>query len=135
MLKHLLHLNEELDALPKKYAARIEKSIRKNLASALENARLTVTPLGSHQARFTIDVQHAMYPKDHMQLDKDFSQAIWSADDEGHIHLIVDGFGAYGYNFAETVMMSLQPGMIVRAEAFFPTLEHVVTWKNIVKRK
>lgn len=132
----LTELNEsmELAPLPKKYASRAERFVRSELGSTMSSAKLTVVPEGTHKAKFVLDFERAVRPEDLKAIDEDFRDSIRQSDKEGHIFKIEDGDASSGYEFGEVLLYSLRPGMKVSAEAFFPTLEYVVTWKQIVSR-
>ena len=124
----------ELAPLPKKYASRAERYIRSELGSAMKSAKLAVTPEGTHKAKFVLDFDRAVRPNDLKAIDEDFRDMIRASDKEGHIHSLEEGDGTAGAEFGEALLYSLRPGMVVRAEAFFPTLEYDVVWKQIMKR-
>jgi hypothetical protein len=74
-----------------------------------------------------------MHPEDIDAVDDDFKFALKQADVDGHIFKLEVG-NATGSHFVEAMISGLKPGMTVKAEAFFPTLEYEITFKQIMKK-
>lgn len=96
--------------------------------------KLSVTVQKSHEATMTIDFQNWLRSEAIDDADKMFKDALKDADVNGHIHSLEVG-AAHGSEFVEALLSGLKPGMNVKSEAFFPTLEYVITFKQIVSRR
>lgn len=129
-------LTEE-DAAPAfaKYLKKAEKFVRSELAGEFRNKPapiFSVTVLSAFKAKITLELQHWRHPEDIEAIDEDFKFAIQQADENKHIFKLEVG-DATGSQFAEALLSGLRPGMTVKAEAFFPTFEYIVTFKQLMK--
>lgn len=129
----------EADAAPEfaKYLKSAEKKVRNDLAGYFRHKpapKLEVVVTSPYEARMTIEFQNVLDPKSIDYADEDFKDALKRADVNGHIHKLEVG-NATGSEFVEAILSGLKPGMMVKADAFFPTLEWVITFKQIVSRK
>lgn len=139
MLKELLALNESVEPTPdiKKKISRTLKAITAALKPYCEvkGETVKVTVLAPNKAQFTIDFKHWMRPETIHDVNEEFEAAIKKSDEEGHIHKISVGDAAHGDHYIEALLSGLRPGMKLTAEAFFPTAEFEVTWKQVTTRK
>lgn len=120
-----------------KYLRAAEKRVRTEMASYFRHKpapKLTVTVQGTHEATMTIDFQNWMRPETIDDADDMFKDALKGADVNGHIHKLEVG-NAHGSHFVEAMLSGLKPGMNIKSEAFFPTLEYVITFKKIMSRR
>lgn len=120
-----------------KYLRAAEKKVRNDLASYFRHKpapKLEVTIVKPYEAKMTIEFQNYLDPKSIDYADDDFKDALKRADVNGHIHKLEVG-NATGSEFVEALLSGLKPGMNVKSEAFFPTLEYVITFKQIVSRR
>ena len=119
----------------------INKKVQKALKfikSEIKNSgkfNLTAKPLSENKVEFIMDFQRYVPEMDMKAIDEDFKFAIEQSDAEGHIHKIEVGDAAHGFKFVDSILGGLRPGMVVKAEAFFPTLAYEVTWKMIMKKR
>lgn len=118
-----------------KYAKRTERAINDALKSWFEirGEKVVVTKEADNVFRFTIDFKHWMRSSTIADVDREFEDAIKRSDKEGHMKSVELG-NANGDEFVEALLSGLRPGMKVIAEAFFPTLEYVVTWTVVTRR-
>jgi hypothetical protein len=136
MLKELIALNEEVMSYDMtRNVNRTASSIRKNLKSYFERKeQVVVKTIGPFEASFTIDFNYWMRPETILEVHKEFVDAIKASDINGHIHAIEDG-NSTGEHYVEAMLGGIKRGMKISAEAFFPTMEYVVKWKQIIKKK
>lgn len=116
-----------------KKAEKTLKAVKKEM-TRYGKCDVELKPLSEVQCEIMVDFHRYMHPEDIDQAYDDFKDAIKRSDAEGHIFKIEDGNGV-GSQFAEALLTGLRPGMVVKAEALFPTLAYEITWKNIVSRK
>lgn len=126
-------------AAPKfaKYLRAAEKRVRSEMASYFRHKpapKLSVTVQKPYEATVTIDFQNWLRPESIDDADKMFKEALKDADVNGHIHKLEVG-AAHGSEFVEAMLSGIKPGMTIKAEAFFPTLEYVITFKQIMSRR
>lgn len=131
------YLNEA-DAAPDfaKYLKKAEKHVRSELSSLFKeklSPKLEVKVESAYKARVTLELQRFAHPKDIDAIEEDFKFALEQADVNGHIFKIELG-NSNGPNFVEALVSGLRPGMTVKAEAFFPTFEYEITFKQIMKK-
>jgi hypothetical protein len=132
-LKSFLTESEAAPAFAK-YLKKAEKHVRSELASEFRlKPKFEVKVVSPYKAIMTLDIQHFMHPEDIDATDDDFKFALNQADTEGHIFKLEVG-NATGSHFVEAMISGLKPGMTVKAEAFFPTLEYEITFKQIMKK-
>ena len=120
-----------------KYLKKAEGAVRSELKSYFKHKpspKLEVTFEKPFEARVTLDFQQWLHPGDIDAVDEDFADALKKADVNGHIHKLEVG-NAHGSHFVEAMISGLKPGMTVKAEAFFPTLEYVITFKQIISKR
>jgi hypothetical protein len=118
-----------------KKAARVQKSIQTHLKSWLTHGeKVQVTALGSHKVSFRIDFKYWMRSSTIDDVDEEFKYAITKSVDADHVFSIEIG-ASTGPEFVEAMLSGIRPGMLLHAEAFFPEIEYIVTWKQIVSRK
>jgi hypothetical protein len=120
-----------------KYLRSAEKRVRSEMASYFRHKpapKLSVTVDSPYKATVTIDFQNWMRPETIDDVDEMFKDALKRADVNGHIHQLEVG-AAHGSEFVEAMLSGLKPGMSLKAEAFFPTLEYVITFKQIVSKR
>ena len=117
----------------------IEKKVQKTMkALKAEAARfgknqISIKVMSPFKVEFTIEFQRFMHPEDLKAMWPDLQDALKKSDTEGHIHKIEEN--GSGENFVDAILSGLRPGMMVKADAFFPTVIYEVTWKQIVSRK
>lgn len=134
-LKELLLLEQSLSSDVTKKASRTALAIKKALKPyMLHGEKLEVQPLAENKAAFTIDFNRWIRSENLSEIWDEMRLAIESADLEGHLHKVEIGNGS-GDEYAEALLQGLRPGMKVDAAAFFPTIEYIVTWKMIIKRR
>ena len=136
MLKELLALNEsaEVSREMQTNINRAATAIRKTMKPWFENKEtLSVQTLSENSAKFTIEFNHWMRPETILDANEEFEDAIKKSDVNGHIHKIEEG-NSTGEHFVEALLSGLRPGMKVKVEAFFPTMEKIVTWKIVTRR-
>lgn len=119
-----------------KYAKRTERAINAALKSWFEvrGERVVVNKEAENVFRFVIDFNHWMRPSTIADVYREFEDAIKRSDKEGHMKSVEQG-NSVGDEFVEAMLSGLRPGMKLTAEAFFPTLEYVVTWQVVTRRK
>ena len=119
----------------KKFLDKAEKKIKSEMKWVFQHnaPNLEIKLESSYKARITLEFQHWLDSKDIDAADEDFKFAIEQADTEDNIHKLEIG-DASGSEFYEVVLGGLRPGMNVKAEAFFPTLEYVVTFKQLIRK-
>jgi hypothetical protein len=120
-----------------KYLKKAERNVRSEMGAHFKlkpSPKLEVKVESPYKARITIDFQRVMDPKSIIAADEDFEFALSTADVNGHIHKLEVG-NSNGPEFVEAFLSGLRPGMKLNAEAFFPTLEYVVTFKQVISRK
>lgn len=130
----------EADAAPDfaKYLRAAEKKVRSDLTGHFKHKpspKLEVKILSPYKAKMTIEFQSYLDPKSIEYAENDFKDALVKADINGHVHKIELGDASVGFEFVDAILGSLRPGMKVVAEAFFPTLEFEITFKQIVSRR
>lgn len=98
-----------------------------------KKAKVQLQVVGPFSVRIHSDLTHYMNPSDISGMWDDLKSAINKADVDGHIFKIEeDGSGEH---FVEALLQGLRPGMVVKAEAFFPTVGFSIKWKQIVSTK
>jgi hypothetical protein len=136
MLKELLALNEDV-AVSREMQTNINRTTKavkaeiKRYSERKEQVELTIQ--APNKATYLIEINRYMHPEDIVAMHKDLVDAIRSSDENGHIHSVEDT-GSTGEHAAEAVLTGLRKGMKVLPEAFFPTVQYTVTWKQIVSR-
>lgn len=132
-LKSFLTESEAAPAFAK-YLKKAEKHVRSELASTFRTKpKFEVKVISPYKATMTLDMQQFMHPQDIDAVAEDFKFALKQADTESHVFKIEDG-ASHGSNFVEAILGGLRPGMTVKAEAFFPTIEYEITFKQIMKK-
>ena len=132
-----MKLNEVAIALTPDIAKKVNKAV-KFIKSEIKNSgkyTLTVEPKSENKVEFIMDFQRYVPEMDMQAIDEDFKFAIEQSDAEGHIHKIEVGDAAHGFKFVDSILGGLRPGMVVKAEAFFPSFSYEVTWKMIMKKR
>lgn len=136
MLKQLIQLREEVTLTPDitKKVKKAEKSILSYMKSYMGHREKLVTKVeGPNKVRFTVDFNRWYHPEDIDYMNEEFEDALKVRKDEDNIHSIEQGNG-HGSKFVEALLSGLQPGMDpVQVDAFFPTVEWVVTYKTMYK--
>lgn len=137
LAKHIHEMADlVLDPMPAKGTAKAVKAVKEKLKQYSTQKPLpdvTVENISPNEAKICVDIHRWHRPKDIIRIGEDIVDAIESSDKEGYIYKIVDGDGV-GPEFCEALLSGLRPGMKLRAEAFFPYLEYVVTWKKMIKK-
>lgn len=119
------------EGAPSKPMRRVERLLRELFKKELKlRGTLQMTVLSEHSARYELDHPAVMDDRSFEAVIKDVMSVLKRADEEGHFQRVEDNSS----NPAEVLLHSLRPGMTVKAEAFFPTFEFVVTWKQVTRR-
>jgi len=136
MLKELLALNESAEVSREMQTNfnRTAAAVRKTLKPWFENKeQVRVEVLSEKSAKFLIEFNYWMRPETIVDVHNEFEEAIKKADVNGHIQSIEEG-NSTGEHYVEAMLGGLKPGMKVKAEAFFPTMEKIVTWQIVTRR-
>ena len=137
MLQELLRLAEETSAVSKEMQSNINratKAVKTEIKRYSEQReQVVVSVQAPNKATYLIEFNSYMDPQDIVSMHKDLVDAIKASDENGHIHSIEDT-GSSGEGTVEAILGGLRRGMKVLPEAFFPTVEYTVTWKQIVSR-
>ena len=98
-----------------------------------KKAKVEIEVLGPFHVKFTSDLTAYFSPENLTAMWDDLEDAVYHADTEGHIFkLEAEGSGA---RFVESLLQGMRPGMIVKAEAFFPVVGFSIKWKQIVSTR
>ena len=98
-----------------------------------KKAKVEVEILGPFTVRFTSQLTKYFDKRDIEVMWQDLAEAVIKADEAGHIFKI-DEDGS-GEDFVRGLLTGLKPGMVVKAEAFFPTVGFTIKWKQIISTK
>lgn len=136
---NLKNILTEGEAVPQfaKYLRSAERKIRKEMSSYFRHdpqPKLLIEVISPYVARVTLEFQNWLDPKSIDYADSDLKDALEKSDINGHIHKLEVG-NATGSEFVEAMISGLKPGMTVKAEAFFPVLEYVITFKQVITKK
>lgn len=98
-----------------------------------KKAKAEVEILGPFTVRITSELTKYFDASDIEMIWQDTSKAVVNADEAGHIFKIEEE--GSGNEFVKALLVGLKPGMVVKAEAFFPTIGFTIKWKQIVSTK
>jgi len=136
MLKELLSIIEAEETISpemQKNFNRTAVSIRKAMKPWVEQREvLSVATTGQNKATYTIEFNHWLREETIGEVCKEIEDAIKKSDVNGHIHKIEDH--SSGEQSVEALLSGLRRGMKLVPEAFFPTIEFVVTWQIVTRR-
>ena len=118
-----------------KKVKRAENKIKSALKSYMNHKEKLVTVCESpNKVRFTVDFNRWYHPEDIDYMNDEFEDALKSLKSDDNIHSIETG-NSHGSEFVEALLSGLHPGMApVQVNAFFPTVEFVVTYKTMLKK-
>jgi hypothetical protein len=137
MLKELLALNEEatVSREMQQNFNRTATAVRKVMKPYFEQKeQVRVTPLSEKSAKFAIEFNYWMRPEAIVEAHNEFEDAIRKSDENGHIQTIREG-DSTGEHYVEAMLGGLRRGMKAPViEAFFPTMEKIVTWSVVTRR-
>ena len=138
MLKNLIQLIEETGAVSNEMQRNIRittKAIEAAVKSWMTRKEtIQVAVHSPNRAVFTLELRQWLRPETIDDVCKEMHDAIKNAKIPGEVFKIEDN--SIGSEFVEALLSGLSPGMKpIKPEAFFPTFQFNVTWKNIVSRK
>ena len=138
MINDLLRLLEDHPVISHEMRTNFNRTatkIRQQLKPFLSNKEaLQVEVLAENSVKYSIEFKHWMRPEEILDMHNVCEQAIRGADINGHIQAIEEG-NSTGEHFVEAMLSGLRPGMKLKVEAFYPTMEKIVTWKVVTSRK
>ncbi len=121
-----------LDPEVSKMASKTMTEVKANLKS-FGKADYQIVPKSAFKAEIVVNFKKVLDPRMIRNASALFYDAIDEADVNGRTASIQET--GNGENFVEAVIAGLKPGMVVKAEAFFPTLSYEITWKQMIKKK
>lgn len=116
-----------------KSVKRVEATIRKEF-KRLGPFSIEIDAVESHKVKFTVEMQRWLNytDKDFDLFESELKSSIDHADTDSKIFKVELPIWPTG-QYYEAILGGLRPGMTLKADAFFPMFEVVVTWKKMIK--